>query len=96
MTAVSSYENADKVIKVFPTDYALENALQNLSGTKGKKGAAHVITVEHRASRRECNRQLLITLEIYPTIPKERRCDYSIRKSHSHEFEIILKVRSIK
>jgi len=61
-----------------------------LSGTNDK-GAAHVITVEHRASRRECNQQLMITLEIYPTLP-QRECDFSKRTSHSHEFEIILKV----
>ena len=66
-----------------------------MSGTKNK-GAAHVITVEHRASRREChNQQLMITLEIYPTLP-QRQCDFSKRTSHSHEFEIILKVKELK
>lgn len=89
LTGVSSYKASEKVINVFPTDYALENKLHILSGTNDK-GAAHVITVEHRASRRECNRQLMITLEIYPTLP-QRECDFSKRTSHSHEFEIILK-----
>ena len=86
LTGVSSYVASENIIKIFPTDYALKE----MSG-RNDKAAVHVITIEHRGSRPKCNQQLIITLEIYPTLP-QRKCDFSKRTSHSHEFEIILKV----
>ena len=58
---------------------------------RNDKAATHWITIEHRVSRPKCNQQLILTLQIYPTLP-QRKCDFSKRTSHSHEFEIILKV----